>query len=210
MSVRDPKPNIALHRTLPRSAFVAFFALVVLAGCATTKVETTGSSLGKPICLPEKPAVNTLVLWGPQWRSDQKEPQLREAAAYRGIQDFLGRIGCIAVTEVKKLSWGEHPPSNEALLRIAASSKPEPELVLFVIVRELGPRLVIGIPNIVEGGTEVKIDVRVLETQTSESLADTQSLWRNGGIFVIKGVSTLDRDMSSALSSVLKSNRGEK
>ncbi|MDO8947805.1 MAG: hypothetical protein Q7U88_11715, partial [Desulfocapsaceae bacterium] len=83
-------------------------------------------------------------------------------------------------------------------------------LVLFVVVRELGPRLVIGIPNIVEGGTEVKIDVRVLATQTSKLLANTQTLWRNGGTFVIKGVSTLDRDMSSALSYVLMSNFGEK
>jgi len=120
--------------------FIAFFALIVLAGCATTNVETTGSPLGKPICLSEKPAVKTLVLWGTQWRSDQKEPQLREAAAYRGIQNFLAaayrgiqnfleRVSCIAVTGVQKLSWGEHPPSNEDLLHIASSSKPKPELL---------------------------------------------------------------------------------
>jgi hypothetical protein len=189
--------------------FITSIALVVLAGCATTNVKTTGSPLGKPFCQAEKPAVATLVLWGPQWRHDQKEPQLREAAASRGIEDFLNRFSCIAVTRVQKLSWGEHPPSNEELLHIASSSKPAPEMVLFVVVRELGPRLVIGIPNIVEGGTEVKIDVRVLETQTSESLANTQTLWRNGGTFVIKGVSTLDRDMSSALGSVLMSNIDE-
>lgn len=190
--------------------FISFFALVVLAGCATTNVETTGSPLEKPFCQAEKPAVATLVLWGPQWRHDQKEPLLREAAALRGINDFPNRFSCIAVTKVQKLSWGEHPPSNEELLHIAASSKPAPEMVLFVVVRELGPRLVIGIPNIIEGGTEVKIDVRVLERQTSESLANTQIWWRNGGTFVIKGVSTLDRDMSSALSSVLMLNFGEK
>ncbi len=190
--------------------FIAFFALAVLTGCATTNIETTGSPLGKPFCQAEKPAVATLVLWGPQWRHDQKEPQLREAAASRGIDDFLNRFSCIAVTEVQKLSWGEHPPSNEELLHIAASSNPAPEMVLFVVVRELGPRLVIGIPNIVEGGTEVKIDVRIVETQTSESLANTQTVWRHGGTFVIKGVSTLDSDMSSALSSVLMLNIDDK
>lgn len=192
------------------STFIIFVALFVLAGCATTKVETTGSPMGKPFCQLEKPPITTLVLWGAQWRSDQKEPQLREAAALRGIQIFLDSFSCISVTSVQKLSWSEHPPLNEELLHIAASSKPEPELVLFVVVRELGPRLVIGIPNIVEGGTEVKIDVRVLATQTSKLLANTQTLWRNGGTFVIKGVSTLDRDMSSALSYVLMSNFGEK
>jgi curli biogenesis system outer membrane secretion channel CsgG len=196
------------HIAMQNPIFVVLVALVVLAGCATTQVETTGSPLAKPICQLEQPPVSTLVLWGPQWRPDQKEPELREAAASRGIRDFLNRVSCIAVTEFKKISWGEQPPSNEELLSTAIASKPEPELVLFVVVRELGPRLVIGIPNIVEGGTEVKIDVRVLKMQTSEFLSNTQTLWRNGGIFVIKGTSTLDRDMSSALSSVLLSNFG--
>ena len=189
---------------------IASFALVVLAGCATTSIETTGSPLGKPFCQADKPVVTTIVLWGPQWRHDQKEPHLREAAALRGIKDFLNHFSCISVTRIQKLSWGEHTPSNEELLHIAVSSEPVPELVLFVVVRELGPRLVIGIPHIVEGGTEVKIDVRVLETQTSKLLANTSTLWRNGGTFVIKGVGTLDSDMSSALSSVLMLNVDEK
>ncbi len=192
------------------SIFIASVVLVFLVGCATTKIETTGSPPEKPFCQLKKPPITTLVLWGSQWRPDQKEPRLREAAASRGIREFLNSFSCITATDVRQMSWGEHPPSNEEILRIAASSKPEPEMVLFVVVRELGPRLLIGIPKIVEGGTEVKIDVRVLEMQNSKVLADTQTLWRNGGMFVIKGVSTLDRDMSSALSSVLMSNLGEK
>ena len=195
---------------MQNSLLVAFIALVVLAGCATTKVETIGPQLAKPICQLEEKPVSALVLWGPQWRSDQKEPHLREAAASRGIRDFLDHVTCMVVTGVKKLSWKGDPPSSEELMRIAAASKPEPELVVFIVVRELGPRLVIGIPNIVEGGTEVKIDVRVLEVQTAKSLSNTQTLWRNGGVFVVKGVCTLDRDMSAALRSVLLPNFSEK
>ena len=164
----------------------------------------------KPLCQPGRPPVTTLVLWGPQWHPNQKEPKLREAAAEIGIRDFVNRVSCLSVTGIRKLSWVDHPPSNEQLLHIASSSKPQPEIVLFVVVRELGPRLVIGIPNIIEGGTEVKIDVRALETQASEPLADTRTLWRNGGAFVIKGVGTLDRDMGSALSTVLMPGLGEK
>ena len=70
-------------------------------------------------------------------------------------------------------------------------------------MRELGPRLTIGIPAIVEGGTEVLIDVRLLAPKGSESLANAQMRWRNGGAFVIKGVKTLDRDMSAALEALL-------
>jgi hypothetical protein len=43
---------------MQNSLLVAFIALVVLAGCATTKVETIGPQLAKPICqLEEKPAI---------------------------------------------------------------------------------------------------------------------------------------------------------
>jgi hypothetical protein len=189
-------------RTLVSTALIS---LAFVLGCASTKVETTGWQLKEPLCRAGKPAVSTLVYWGLQWRPDQKKPQLREAAALRGIQDFLNRAGCIAVTGIQRLSWAEHPPSNEELLHLASKSTPAPERVLFIVVRELGPRLVIGIPAILEGGTEVLIDVRVLDPQTSEALASTRTLWRNGGKFVIKGVKTLDQDMSSALSSVLMS-----
>ncbi len=81
---------------------------------------------------------------------------------------------------------------------------------MLVVVRELGPRLIVGVPVIVEGGTEVLIDVRVLDAATSESMATTRTLWRNGGTFVIKGVKTLDQDMSAALKSTLMPDQAAK
>ena len=183
--------------------FTALISLALVTGCASTKIETTGLRLKEPLCSTNEPVVSTLVFWGPQWRLDQKEPHLREAAALRGIQDFLSRAGCVKVIEIRRLSWEIQPPSNEELLRLASESTPEPDRVLLIVVHELGPRLVIGIPAILEGGTEVLIDVRVLNPRTSESLASTRTLWRNGGKFVIKGIKTLNQDISSALSSVL-------
>ena len=189
-----------LHlRTIILASLAAAFLLI---GCASTKVETTGSLLKEPLCQADRPVVSTLVYWGTKWRPDQKEPPLREAAALRGIQDFLGRAGCLSVVAVNRLTM-EPLPSNEDLIRLASSMNPKPERVLLVVVRELGPRLLLGIPVIVEGGTEVLIDVRVLDTKTSQSLATTQTLWRNGGALVIKGVKTLDQDMSAALGSTL-------
>ena len=49
----------------------------------------------------------------------------------------------------------------------------------------------------------VLIDIRVLNPTTKKSLTNTQTRWRNGGTFVIKGVKTLDQDMSAALKAVL-------
>ena len=69
--------------------FTAFISVVLVTGCASTKVEMTGTPMKEPLCHAGKPAVSTLVYWGPKWRPDQKDPQRREAAALRGIQGFL-------------------------------------------------------------------------------------------------------------------------
>ena len=50
-------------------------------------------------------------------------------------------------------------------------------------------------------GIQVVVDVRVL--RSSETLASSQTHWWNGGTFVIKGVTSLDHDMSEALTSTL-------
>ena len=182
---------------------VMLVATIFLAGCASTTVNTTGSPLKEPLCQAGKRPIPTLVYWGTKWRPDQKEPQLREAAALRGIQDFLSWSGCLSVVALNRLTTEQMLAPNEELIRSASSSNPKPERVLLVVVRELGPRLLIGIPVVVEGGTEVLIDVRVLNATTSEVLATTQTTWRNGGPFVIKGVKTLDQDMSAALAVTL-------
>ena len=207
MASKLPPPLKRQHKSAQRigirTILPGFVALALLAGCATTKVETTGTPPQQPLCQVGEPAVSTLVYWAPQWRPDQKEPQLREAAALRGIEDFFNRAGCIAIAGIHRLPEEKPLPTNEALVRLASNSTPVPERVVLIVVRELGPRMTIGIPKIVEGGTEVLIDVRVLNPTTKESLTNTQTLWRNGGTFVIKGVKTLDQDMSATLKAAL-------
>jgi hypothetical protein len=74
---------------------------------------------------------------------------------------------------------------------------------VLIVVRELGPKLLIGSPVLVEGGTEVVIEVRVLDGHTAESMANVRTHWQNGGALVVKGVGTLDQDMSAALRTTL-------
>lgn len=188
----------------------ALVTLLLFTGCASTKIERAGSPLTEPLCQTGAPAVSAAVFWAPQWRPDQKQPPLREAAALRGIQDFFGHLQCLTVSGVNRLSAEQVPPSDQELLRLATSHSPSPERVVLIIVRELGPRLVIGIPAVVEGGTEVVVNVRVLNALTSESLADVRTSWRNGGTFVIKGVKSLDQDMNAALSATLMSTAAAK
>jgi hypothetical protein len=157
------------------------------------------------LCEASAGKLSALVYWGPQWRPDQKEPPLREAAALRGIQDFFANSRCVANADIRRLpsEAAATVPSDEQLLRLAAAVSPAADRVVLIVVRELGPKLLIGIPVLVEGGTEVVIDVRVLDLHTSESLADVRTHWKNGGMFVVKGVKTLDQDMSAALRATL-------
>lgn len=192
-----------MPRPARRIVLAVLAAAFFLTGCAATDVETTGAPLQKPLCRPGSPPLPTLLYWSTQWRPDQKEPPLREEAAVRGIEDFLRHADCITAAGVQRLPPEAALPSDQQLLQSAAAASPSALRVVLIVVRELGPRLLLGLPSIVEGGTEVLIDVRVLDTRTSQSLADVRTRWRNGGVFVIKGVKTLDHDMSAALRTTL-------
>jgi hypothetical protein len=144
-----------------------------------------------------------VIYWMSQWRPDQKESVAREALAQRGIEIFIAQHPCLAVTALERLPANASTPSNAALLRQAAGVNPPPKRVVLIVVRELGPRLLIGLPMLIEGGTEVVIEVRVLDPTTAKPLADACTQWRHGGKFIVKGVRSLDEDMSAALTAAI-------
>jgi hypothetical protein len=45
---------------------------------------------------------------------------------------------------------------------------------------------------------------RVLDVRAAKPMADVRTHWQNGGMFVIKGVGSLEQDMCAALAAVLK------
>jgi hypothetical protein len=188
-----------------QAASLVSAVLVTLTGCASTKVETTGTTMREPLCKPGARKISALVFWGPQWRPDQKEPERREAAALRGIESFLADSECLAKVELRRLPGKitADLPSDEVLLKQASAAVPRADKVLVIVVRELGPILRIGIPSIVEGGTEVVLELRLLDAPTSTAQAKVRTHWSNGGTFVVKGVGSLDRDMSAALAAAL-------
>lgn len=195
--------DLAMPTATSRLALAAAAGALLLAGCATTTVRSSGTALQQPLCGAGGAKMSAAMYWMPQWRADQKEPQAREALARRGIEQFVAQHPCLAIAEIQRVPSGAGVPSNETLLRRVQDTSPPPELALLVVVRELGPRLVVGLPTLVEGGTEAVIEVRVLRVSTAELLADSRTEWRNGGTFVVKGVGSLDADLSAALSSAL-------
>jgi hypothetical protein len=177
--------------------------IALLVGCAATTVQFSGMALRQSLCAEGGVRPNAVLYWMPQWRPDQKEPPVREALAQRGVERFAAEQSCVDITAIERWPAEQAVPDNDALLRRAGSTRPAPQLVLMVVVRELGPRLVVGLPVLVEGGTEAVIEARVLMLPSGELLADSRAQWRHGGRFVIKGIGSLDADLSAALKSAL-------
>ncbi|MDD2700976.1 MAG: hypothetical protein PHH36_07015 [Sideroxydans sp.] len=189
----------AMPRLLAAIAWMSFAC--ALTGCATTTIETSGSRLQNPLCIEGAASLPVSIYWYPQWRADQKEPPLREALAQKGIERFIGRHACLTVKELKRLPAGAETDSDQTLLQQARQAGADH--VVRIVVRELGPKLQIGIPVILKGGTEVVIEVRVLNAATAGALADMRTHWARGGTFIVKGLWTLEEDMSAALEASL-------
>lgn len=180
---------------------------MLLSGCASTKVTVTGvdgPTKSYPLCPKEPAKASIAVVWGTQWRADQKEPLLREEAAQRGLVSYFSTLPCgpaLSLTRLPAPFTVAGLTAQQAFAKVPGLAKPANQVVL-ISVRELGPKLLIGLPNLVEGGTEVVLDVMVLDAKRGIKLAEFTTHWQHGGPFYIKGVKSLDEDMVKALAAV--------
>ncbi len=181
--------------------------MLVLSGCASTHFQVTGQVSQHPLCQLPGEQASALVFWGPKWRPDQKEVLRREAAAQRGIEQFFSTSECFAkIKVIRKVGDQESielPPAE--VPGLAATYASDSSYVLFITVRELGPIVkLFSSLALVEGGTDVVLEIRAVSPSTGQITADFTAHWQNGGPWVIKGVSTLEQDMASALHEALK------
>jgi hypothetical protein len=183
------------------------FAAAVLCGCASTQFRSAGQMPEEPLCQRPTENISALILWGAQWRPDQKEPALREAAAKRGIETFFASSSCFVNARVLQ-TINDRPALETApqdLRALAAREQPQASRALFITVRELGPVLkVFSSLALLEGGSEVVFDVRSLDIATGRSTSDFQANWNRGGPWVITGTGALDADMRAALAATLR------
>jgi hypothetical protein len=193
----------------PLRTRVAVFVMAgaALCGCASTQFSSAGQMPEEPLCQGPNENVSALILWGTQWRPDQKEPALREAAAKRGIETFFADSRCFANVRVLQ-AVNDRPALDvtpEDVRALAARERLQVSRVLLITVRELGPVLkVFNSLALLEGGTEVVFDLRSLDIATGRSASDFQVHWQRGGPWVIKGVGALDADMRAALAASLR------
>lgn len=180
--------------------------VLVLSGCASTHCQISGQALKQPLCQHSDARASALVLWGPKWRPDQKDVPLREAAAQRGIEQFFSSSGCFAKAKIiRKTGYGKSIDlSTTEVRKLAAIYTPAANHILFITVRELGPIVkLLSSFALVEGGTEVVLDIQAVSPSTGQTTNSFTVHWQNGGPWVIKGVATLEQDIASALQEAL-------
>lgn len=176
-------------RSLPLVAsWVTAALLGACAGTATTQVTLTPPAPA-PVCQPQA-AKKVSVLWRTRWRADQKDVPQREAAAAQGIQRFFAEGGCFQSAVVARSEGAG------SAFDVPAGS----DLLVVLTVRELGPVVkLLSSAALVEGGTEVVVDVAVHRPGPSEPSQQFSIRWQDGGPGVVKGVQTLPADLAAAL-----------
>jgi hypothetical protein len=165
---------------------------VFLTGCASTAV-TLNPSPQAPVC---ERSGTALVLWAPEWRSNQKDVVDRELAAATGLKNFLGSSGCFAHSELRRI-----PDLSPTIVSAQATSVAgQFTQVVIIRVRELGPVVkLLSSAAVVEGGTEVLLHVTTYSVPGVAQQREFTVHWRNGGPGVVKGVASLPGDMQAAL-----------
>ena len=183
-------------------SFVAIFLLAALSGCATTQTFIHAVGSKPPLCQAQSGQEIALVLWGTAWRDNQKEPRLREEMASKAIAEFFSGRSCYAKATILRSIAGREAVtlSDVDALKFASTLPEKYSRVIMLRVEELGPLLIFYLsPILWEGGTEVVLRVRVLDTGASALDSDLAIHWKKTGAFVLKGTKSLEQDLQSAL-----------
>jgi hypothetical protein len=177
---------------------------LAVAGCASTSVTLTPPVPQASSCQASTEQLTALVLWGVEWRPDQKDVPRRELAAEQGIKSFFGGSSCFTRADVRRVP-STSVAQSEQVPRLAATAQNRPDRVLVITVHELGPVLrLLSSWALVEGGTEVVLDVSEHDLTRAMPPQEFKVHWQNGGPGVIKGVASLPADMEAALTASLK------
>lgn len=175
----------------------------LLAGCASTAI-TLNPSPQAPVC---ESTATALVLWAPEWRPDQKDVVDRGVAAATGLKTFFGGSGCFARSELRRIP----SLSPAAVSAQVASEAGQFTRVVVIGVRELGPVVkLLSSAALVEGGTEVVLQVFTYSVPGVVQPREFTVHWRNGGPGVLKGIASLPDDIQAALLAGLQPNRAAK
>jgi hypothetical protein len=196
----------------PKSTFtramLLLCALLLTCGCGSIRISTYAAGVKPPLCSDQTARQTVLVLWGCAWRENQKEVPLREEIASRAIARFFSSSSCYESATIAEPGGLAALMLTDGEMLQAAQSLPNAiQKVIVLRIEELGPFIRVYLsPILWEGGTDITLQIRLLEVATASLESDLTMHWTNGGPFVLRGRSALEDDLVAALTAVFQSD----
>lgn len=176
------KPIGGLNAALAACACVVALAL---AGCQATQVSATSQVGEPPLCAPGVDLGEVSVALSFRWRPDQKEPREREQMARQAIAKVFGTLRCGR--------FGGFVPPDAGVPSGAAGTRVE------LVVRELGPELLISLPALWSVNADVDYAVTATDLASGKVRLRRSERRRYGGAFRVQGMDAVAQTFEQAL-----------
>ena len=181
-----------------------------MVGCSSITVTHNAVGIHPPLCKTELPKEKVAVYWGTAWRTDQKEPEQREALAEKTIKEFFETKLCFEPILISRAIAGHDALLSTDTEAISKASELGVDKILIMRIEELGPNLILYLsPILWQTKNEVLLHVRMINPKTENLEAAVTTHWARGGPFTFLGAGSLSTDLSGALNAVFFGDEAE-
>jgi len=188
---------------------VAFFT-ILFSGCATTTNNLYLATGANTICSEKNSLGKIAVLPETVWRSNQKEPGLREKMALEEIINAFENIPCgnLSVPGGIKKFYNWSSRSERQLLE--QFSNEGVDTIILLRIEELTPNFffTFSLPILWGGSNEVDFRIRVLSAKNGIVLNDMRVKRSTGGPFNIRPAHWSKDELREALRTII-GNKGQ-
>jgi len=158
---------------------------VILGGCEATQVSASSQVGEPPLCAPGVELGEVTVALSFRWRPDQKEPREREQLARQAIAKVFGPLRCGR--------FAGYVPPDAGFPAGAAGTRVE------LVVRELGPELLISLPALWSVNADVDYAVTATDLSSGKVRLRRAERRRFGGAFRVQGMDMVAQTFEQAL-----------
>lgn len=172
---------------------------VMLTGCATAQPPDAAlNSTQAAICSPGVSLGRVAIAPLTRWRTDQKEPEVREAIAEKAVAAIAETIPCASSATVLPVA-----PDSASAGKLADAQAAGATTALLIRIDELGPIAILSFPALWSTWSDVKFTVDIVDVASSEVKRSIPHHRRKGGAFEIRGLEPLQGEMEQALKDVI-------
>jgi len=180
-------------------SFTAFIALCAASACASSAPPPVTIPVAQTaVCAPGVSFGKVVVAPLTRWRTDQKEPEVREAIAMKAINTAFAATPCAAGATIFPIAT-----DDTSVARLGQARMEGANTAILVRIDELGPIGVLSFPALWSTWSDVQFTLDVVEVATGNVLRSIPHRRQKGGAFEMRGLEPLQAEMEIALRDVL-------